>query len=475
MKHARLDLFALANIGPTALMLWGQSWLVVALLFCGGNSLWIVLTLRHADVSLRDLLLATAVMTIGGCTWAWLMEPAGQINNGLAWDGRQYASMYWYFARGVYWPLVPAFPYSQRVGLPFVAAHLPFAPDTSFLLLHVAFWIPTMLVFSLCCRRCFRLSAAPTLFAVLWVQVLWCSVPRGFVAYHYHVDSAALFFIQAWTYVLLSRRSAFLLPLIAFVGVLFKETMLLVVVLSIVCAVVIRVRSRVDFSRIALAVSVVAAVAGKWLAGHTLPYVDTRMATSAFDTVFHWYVIRTGHPGMEITRYVAAICAAYGGFVLLPCATVGRPRDQRPPWPDTFAVILSVSYLVVCFVAGSDLTRFAYSAFPFLLPVLLREFDQVRVDLGLLALGLGLPAAHAFGPIPAPAPGHDLPNLDIAGLYSWTMEYAHPALVWSWIGWWVASVFVLRSYGFASYWRPALSIRPAVGEIDDRKEPPTRG
>jgi hypothetical protein len=50
-----------------------------------------------------------------------------------------------------------------------------------------------------------------------------------------------------------------------------------------------------------------------------------------------------------------------------------------------------------------------------------------------------------------------MPHLDLTGGYSWMMEYAHMAVVGSWIGWWLAGVLLLRSIGFSSRWRDRFS------------------
>jgi hypothetical protein len=185
---------------------------------------------------------------------------------------------------------------------------------------------------------------------------------------------------------------------------------------------------------------------------------------SEWKTMRHWALMRLWAP-MSLYRYAAAAFSAYGGFALLRAATIGRPRRTPRSWALLFAKGLSMLYLGVCFVAGSDLTRFALLAFPFAMPALLTALEDLSLDFVVLGLLLGLPAAHAFTPIPAPM--RSLPAQDLMGLYSWLMEYAHPAIVWSWIVWWLVSIMFLRSLAFSRHWRSELDTPLASVVSDD--------
>jgi len=46
------------------------------------------------------------------------------------------------------------------------------------------------------------------------------------------------------------------------------------------------------------------------------------------------------------------------------------------------------------------------------------------------------------------------------------MEYAHTAVVGSWIAWWLGCLLLLRWLGFSSTWRPELARpSPAATEV----------
>jgi hypothetical protein len=257
-----------------------------------------------------------------------------------------------------------------------------------------------------------------------------------------------------------------LLPLVAFAGVFFKETVFLIALLSSLTLLGMWMAPRVrrslpsDWADLRgsawaiLASACVLGAAGKWLAAHVLP-AGHLVRGSELNTIIEWVSIRVQQPWQPV-RYVASMFGVYGGFAVLRAATFGKPAIEERDWAFRLAQAVSLVYLAVCFVAGSDLTKFAFMAFPFALPVLLVAFQEVSTDFAFLAFVLGLPAAHAFGPIPPPALGRDLPSYDLQGLYSWMMEYAHLAIVGSWLAWWFGCILLLQSVGFSRTWRSDL-------------------
>ena len=481
------------NIGASILAFVNLAWPFAPLLYCAGNGLWILLVRRRSASTETEIpkereepeglglvWVPCLLMSLGSLSLAWLSQPATTLNNGLAWDGQHYHAMYTYFTTGWYVPSWPQFPFYQRIGMPFLAAQLPLPAREAFLLLHGLFWCGTMVLFTICGRLCFGLRSASIHLGVLWLQMLWFSVPRATASDGFLVDSSALFFMQAWIFLLLWERGRRFLPLCAFVGVLFKETILLLVLLSIAAlgAVWLIARFKRSFpidlpvlrlrTFATLLLAAAAAVAAKAIASDILPHAPR--LTGELDTIVGWLGLRVREPSSGL-RYLAAAFAAYGGFALLWIATLGKPRDHAQRWTFTFAMALCPLYLAICFVAGSDLTKFALMAFPFALPILLARLDEVSPKFAVLALLLGIPAAHAFTPIASTLAGHSKPDHDLEGIYSWMMEYAHLAIVGSWMAWWLACILVLRSAGFTSAWRPHLSrIRAVPAPTHDGRE-----
>jgi hypothetical protein len=458
------DVLLLANLAPLAVHLWGQPFTLVACAYLGGNALWIWMAARAAgDDRGEDSGAAwwpSIVMTIGALAWASMSQARGTVAGGFGWDGRQYASLYWFFSAHRFWPMVPEFPFSQRVGLPWLASMLPVEPAAGFAILHIVFWLATIALFAWWCHAVLGIRPVWVQAAVLWLQVFWLSIPRATAAYGYSVDSATLFFTQLWVVLLTHRRGRWALPACALVGALFKETMLLVAVLSLGAMALLyavpRCRSGLPPAWragaqgwVALALAVAAAASGKLLAARALGIPQG----SELATLAKWWSVRSRYPVEEALRYGAAIAGTYGGFVLLWLSTLGRPPSRDHGWAFRPLTIVGASYLAICAFGGSDLSRFALLAFPFALPVLMRELECVPAGFATLALLLGLPASHVFDAIPSPGPGFEYPNLDLEGLYSWTMEYAHPAVVGSWLAWWLGAILLLRTLAFSRSWR----------------------
>ena len=103
----------------------------------------------------------------------------------------------------------------------------------------------------------------------------------------------------------------------------------------------------------------------------------------------------------ELIRYPACILAALGGSALLTAAW----RFEHPRLPPTSRPALwwlLGGYLALCFVAGSDLTRFAWLTFPLALPLLRQASADAPPWLAVPAFLLGLPAAYPFALIATP-------------------------------------------------------------------------
>jgi len=85
-------------------------------------------TARHERagkaISLRCTLYATATLATVALTLGWKFQPPVTLNGGLGFDGLRYRAMYDRFL-GVQTRLPFDFPYSQRIGVPFLAAKIP--------------------------------------------------------------------------------------------------------------------------------------------------------------------------------------------------------------------------------------------------------------------------------------------------------------------------------------------------------------
>ena len=154
-------------------------------------------------------------------------------------------------------------------------------------------------------------------------------------------------------------------------------------------------------------------------------------------TIISWINIRALDP-MQYARYLSAIFNAFGGFlvifIVLIIEHVRNKESDRNYLPELMA---GAGYLSICFFAGSDLTKFAFMAFPLMLPIVLdltnQYIDRIKFWWAWLIVILGFPVAHIIEPILSPFRGREMPNLDVNGPYSWVMEYAHPFLVIIWL------------------------------------------
>ena len=185
----------------------------------------------------RTLAMAFYVSLISLMT-AWISQPSVTLNGGLGWDGINYASMYERFIYGVS-QLQLISPFHQRIAMPYLASIIPLEPRTAFFVLHSFFWLGSMAFFVLICRQRFRVPDSLTMLAVFWLQIHWIAVPRAGASYSFGVDSSAIFFISALTYLFALRQTGIAIIVTACIGTFFKETILL----WCICRVVLTIKN----------------------------------------------------------------------------------------------------------------------------------------------------------------------------------------------------------------------------------------
>lgn len=384
---------------------------------------------------------------------AWLSQPPVTLNGGLGWDGLHYASLYERFLHETS-PLPLHAPFHQRLGLPYLASLLPMHPRPAFYVLHSLFWLGTVWVFVLICRDGFQLPHALTIIGVIWLQIHWISVPRGAASYSYIVDSSAMFFMTALSYMFVTRRYGLPFILLAAVGAVFKETILLWCLCLAFGTLTMAPGQKRKNLLLTIGIAFVAS-AGINLVCKSIFEPQGGLGPAA--TIVAWMQVRAFDPG-AYSRYLSAAFNGLGGFLVIMfffgarsfTTTLGN-RIYRP------ALAAAGLYLAVCFFSGSDLTKFAFMSFPLVLPVILsfaaQHIDREKHWWTLIIIILTLPVAHIVNPILSPFKGREIPNLDANGAYSWMMEYAHPFLVAFWLFWLVFVYLVAR--GLFRYARKA--------------------
>lgn len=376
---------------------------------------------------------------------SWISQPPVTLNGGLGWDGIHYASMYERFLLGTS-QLPLSSPFHQRIALPYLASMLPLEPRPAFYMLHSLFWVGAMVFFTLTCRKGFNVPHSLTILGVIWLQIHWIAVPRASASYLYTVDSAAIFFMAAVSYLFITRHNSILILVTAFAGVFFKETILLWCICLTFGAFFIKTKE----VRKRLILTMVAAIIASALANMYCKNIfPIEAATGNLATLVYWAKLRALNPG-EYSRYIAAIFNAAGGFLILFISLfIEYSRDKKRTWSYRPELLAATAYISICYFAGSDLTKFAFMSFPLTLPIILslvvNYIDRLKYWWAIFLVALGFPTARILEPLLSPLPGHELPNNDATGPYTWMMEYAHPFLVTSWILWCCVIFIIARA------------------------------
>nr|MBK7069015.1 hypothetical protein [Deltaproteobacteria bacterium] len=384
-----------------------------------------------------------AVLLLAATTFftAWHSQPTVTVNDGYGWDGLQYHAIYQFIGTGEFTQR-PIFPFHQRLGVPAIASFLPLPERSAFLVLGFAFYAAALglLARFWLVRRSLRADLVVA--ACGWLCLHWISPLRAGVCYPINIDASTLFFDAAFFAMLWSPRLVRLLPLVALVAALFKESALLTAGLwlaSTAILSVVREGPRRDALRRRLPVllaAVLAALLAKTLAG-SLITPRLLVTESAAATLARWIQTRADHP-LQLVRLLSTFVNAYGGWLLVPLAALSARPSVAPvassddDLDDGHLLLWLALWIGVTFISGSDLSRFAWQAAPVALTLALSTLHR-RAPGSALALTLtSLGFVRLFTAVPSPSEGHLMPADDYEGAYSWMMETAHYSLVAAW-------------------------------------------
>lgn len=397
------------------------------------------------------LLLAAATFAV-----AWRSQPTVTLNDGLGWDGLQYHALHQFFRTGEFTQR-PLFPFHQRLGVPALVSAIPLDERTAFLAVGFAFYAAALglLAHFWLARR--RVRADLVVAACGWLCLHWLSPLRSGVCYPINIDASTVFFDAAFFLLLWSPRLFRLVPLVAFVGALFKESALLTAGLwlaSTAAMAALRAGPRRALLRRRLPtlfVATLAALAAKTLAG-SLIVPRLLISDSSQSTLLRWLQVRVDHP-LQLVRLFATFVTAYGGWLLVPLAVLAARPAVAVEAPgdddldDGHLLLWLALWIAVTFISGSDLSRFAWQAMPVAVTLALATLHRGAPRSALVITLTSLPFARLFTAVPSPAAGHLMPADDYEGAYSWTMETAHYSHVAAWaffgLAYWLVAERVL--------------------------------
>ena len=347
---------------------------------------------------LIGLLIILAGFTLVAAVTA-VTQPRIDVGNGRGWwDGQIYGEVADSFAHGS--KPVSLAPWVYRIGTPFLAASLStlsgVTVDQAFLIVNLlAAFLATVLLYFYISQFVNPLFAA---FGVLLFVLAW-SGPLRFGGFFLPVHVDPWFWVfwivglivisKSW---ISSWRGALVLGALTFIGVLFRETVLMLpVILFLSCGLIQRVVSRlIDFTlglRLpirqissqdwpTLVVSICAFVCGGFglLLSHSLVIKTANIwswsyGSAAWDSFISFFV------SYQLPREILAVFVAYGPILVLLWVArraVLRHLRQQPIHP----VILFV-VLVVSIIGGTDFMRFLYWAAPVVLLLLAIALEDI--------------------------------------------------------------------------------------------------
>lgn len=322
---------------------------------------------------------ALAVLTVGVST---LGQPSLTAENGLGWDGGQYAQM----TSQCWTERISALePFVYRIGAPCLAALVPATPKNALFIVNLASSVGLLFLLAAWLRQVVPAHIVPWLlvgFAFHWLAPL-----RYTFWYPTYIDPPALCVIVGA--LLIRHRPIGLIAVCAF-GALIRETVAIVpIALAVGRAIAVtHWGSQLEFDHIVrdrewrYAMVAAAAAAGTTVFTHAVvtPASDYWMA----DAAYYWAFTK------PVLTYALAWFVAYGPMLALPVVYWRPVRRFLTEWPEYLVMMIAVA--VLAWVGGSDTERFLLWGVPIVLAMVgiaAGEIDWRRSLGPLLILGVG--------------------------------------------------------------------------------------
>ena len=317
-------------------------------------------------------------------------QPRIDVGNGRGWDGQVYGAVADTFAQGSK-PVAMA-PFVYRIGTPFLAAKLStlsgVTVDEAFLMVNLlAAFLATVLLYFYISQFVNPLFAA---FGVLLFMLAWHAPVRFVFFYPVYVDPwfwvfwiiGLIVISKSW---IRSWRGALVLGALTFIGVLFRETVLMLpVILFLSCGLIQRLVSRlIDFP-----LGLRLPIRKQWSQDLPILVVSICAVVSAGLGLLlsHSLVVNTdvwkygsaafySFKDLTLVQLVKAVFIGYGPILVLLLVAwraVLRHLRQQPIHLALLCVVLGVTV-----IGGTDTTRFMYWAAPVVLLLVVIALEDI--------------------------------------------------------------------------------------------------
>ncbi|GGF19685.1 hypothetical protein GCM10011339_04610 [Echinicola rosea] len=343
------------------------------------------------------------------------LQPPLQHHFNLLFDANQYEKAYGYFSGKTEYYRVN-YPFSVRILVPWLAAHLPFGDITeNFKAVNLLFslaWVPLWFLVS----KKVGLNRIKTWVGWFWITFHWVGVLKGNLSDPITVDVPIYFFQLFLAYCLIARKWGFLLLATPLMTIQKESLLPLLLVLAIYPGISLWRRHDKKAPIAILAAFLISLLTLK-ITGHYFP--PANVGKNGAVNLFYNTLGLLGHPDLFF-RWVCAITLAYGGFLWASIRNYSfRPSPilSHQQW----MVPLALTYAFFSLFAGGDFTRIAFLGSPFVMLLLLRNLELTALQMGIL-LAISVPAMRLLGSIPDG-------GTDFETWTTWYPEYAP----WNWL------------------------------------------
>jgi hypothetical protein len=384
-------------------------------------------TSRRPRVARHALAFAAVTLLAGSCYFAF--QPRMKAGHGRGWDGQRYSQMYGDFRNGTRSQV--QFPFSARVGLPYLASKLDLPEEQAFLLINLlSGGVASVFVFLALARR-----VTPW---IAWLcalpMCLYLFSPIRFPAYYVFIGdppATATLAIAAFceAYELYATGG-----LVIASGIVFRESNLYLL-LAFVAVPLWRSWRRRDASKALRLGSVILAGVAVRFGAQSVYHPHGHQLLSALK----WSYVKVSNP-IDVLKYFAAMSMTLGPFaygVLRRRWTAGALQGDAATIP--FAALLMS--ILMAFSGGYDTGRIFFSSYPLYALVLASIVTRYRPYEAIVLALCGGVANRTLQLIPEPL--NYYPNEDPTGYWSFFPEYSSAVVALGLLAFWAMVYYAL--------------------------------
>jgi len=336
-------------------------------------------------------------------------------------DAHQYRSMFDFFEGELLFKRAE-FPYYSRIFVPLLASLLP-GNDAlfSFQMINLLFSVASVIAIYLLWKK-LNIPLYLILIGLFWLLFHWTGIIRLNSLDAITVDVPTYLIQALFIFIVLKRRFNFLY-ILGPVGVLQRESMLVLLLVLLVFAFMHNYlfKEEEKFPVMTILAVLILTIFIKYLYTSVFP-PDEPGKNSVRLVLF--YIREVLYDPFKLVRWIVGVFMAFGAFLILAIQRADYKKDTTSSFM-LFLSLMTLTYISLGVIAGGDSTRIVFLGFPFIMTWILLQLKHISRILTAIALLMSTILMKLVSIIPDP-------GKDFYSFAQWYPEFAEPGVVWGW-------------------------------------------